>query len=256
MIELSDNEEKPANNGKAVKGSKVDKSSAGPVAHRPAANHIHTDSMRSRACTDSQDLLANISQVLDPNLRRARADDQSVNALQTGQIFTLSSQLREAQRQTEALRNQLSEAERRCQNAERHADHAELMGMITGSQKCENFPHRPPSSTPLPRQPSSRCRFCQEIYYADGSHSTRYLASDDDDAEVQGINDSPGTRCFTFEENDLAESSDHSSKHSRSSLPTSSSQDDLTTGIMEIVPPTGIAIATTGSPHRYPSLEV
>ena len=64
--------------------------------------------------------------------------------------------------------------------------------MITGSQKHENFPRRPPSPTPLPRQPSSYRHFRQEIYYVDGGRSTRYLASDDDDAEVQGINDSPG----------------------------------------------------------------
>ena len=258
VIELSDSDEKPVNNGKAVKGVKMEKSStqAGPVARRPTADRIRADSTRSRARTNSQDLLANINQILDPNLRCACAEDQSVNAMQTGQIFTLSSQLRDAQRQTEALRNQLSEAERRCQNAERRADRAELMGIISGSQGREIFPRRPPSPVPRVKRASSRRRFHQEIYYADGGRSTRILASDDDDAEIQGFNDSPGTRRYTFEENDQAESSNHS-KHSCSSpspgLPTSSSQDNL---IMEIVPPQ--SVATIGSPHpsRYPSLEV
>ena len=103
VIELSDCEEKPVISRKGVKVVKTEKSGNGPVARRPTADRIHTDSTRSRARNNGQELLANISQVLDPNARRARADDQSVNALQTGQIFTLSSQLREAQRQTEAV---------------------------------------------------------------------------------------------------------------------------------------------------------
>jgi len=103
VIELSDCEEKLVNR-KAVKVVvKTKKSGTGPVARHPAADHIHADSMHSHARNNSQDLLANISQVLDPNLQHAHADDQSVNALQTGQIFTLSSQFQEAQRQAEAL---------------------------------------------------------------------------------------------------------------------------------------------------------
>ena len=258
VIEVSDCEEKKV----ISKIVKTEKSGIGPIARRPAADRIHTHSTRSRTRNNSQDLLTNISQVLDPNLRRARADDQSVNALQTGQIFTLSSQLREAQRHTEALRNQLAEAERRCHNAERRADRAELMEMISGSRGRQNFPRCPPSPGPLPRdghQPrrrSSRRRFRQEIYYADGGRSTRFLGSDDDDAEVQGNNDSPGTRRYTFEEKDEPKSSDHSptlasSKPSCSFLPTprASSQDDDSD--MMIVPPTSM-----GSPLRYPSLEV
>jgi hypothetical protein len=265
VIELSDyddSDEKLVNNKKAVKVVKTEKSGTvtGPVARRPAADRIQANSTRSRARNNSQDLLANISQVLDPNLRRARTDEQSVNSLQTGQIFTLSSQLREAQRQTEAIRNQLSEAERRCQNAERRADRAELLGMISGSRSRQNFPRRPPSPVPHPRighQPSgmsSRRHFCQEIYFGDGGRSTRFLASDDDDADVQGFNDSPRTRRYTFEEKDQLEFSDHSRastspKPSSSSLPTSSSP------IMMIVPPPTVSTESE-SPLRYPSLEV
>ena len=182
-------------------------------------------------------------------MRHARADDQSVTALQTSQIYTLSSQLCEAQRQTEALRNQLTGEERCCQNAECRADRSELMGMILGSQGRKLYPCHLPSP-PRVHPHGSRCRFRQEIHYADGGRSTRYLASDDDDAEVQGSNDSPGTRRYTFEENDQPKTSDHSSKPSCSSL-LSTSQDDP---IMVIVPPT--SIATTGTPLRYPSLEV
>jgi hypothetical protein len=257
VIELSDCEKLV--NRKAVKVVKTEKST-GPVARRLPADRIHTDSTRSCARNNGQDLLANISQVLDPNMRRARANDQSVNTLQTGQIFTLSSQLREAQRQTEALRNQIADAERRCQNAERRADRAELMEMISGSRDRQNFPRRPLSPVPprVGRQPhrgSSRRRFRQEIYYGDGGRSTRYLGSDDDDdAEIEGHNDSPGTRRYTFEEKDQPDSSDRSTNPSGSFLPTPRPSSRDISPIMTIIPPT--SISKIGSPVRYPSLEV
>lgn len=131
------------------------------------------------------------------------------------------------------------------------------MEMISESKGHKLYPRRPLSPPPHARQPpGSRRRFRQEIYYADGGRSTRYLASDDDDAEVQGVNDSPGTRRYTFEEkdSDQLKSSDHSESSgpqaSSLSLP-SSSQDDP---IMEIVPPA--FISATGSQRRSPSLEV
>ena len=65
VIEFSDSEEKPVNK-KVVKTEKS--GTTGPVARRPAADHIHADSTSSRTCNSSQDLLANISQVLNPNL--------------------------------------------------------------------------------------------------------------------------------------------------------------------------------------------
>ena len=130
--------------------------------------------------------------------------------------------------------------------------------MILGSQGHQKISHHPPSPVPLPcirHQPSgtsSHHCFHQEIYFADGGHSTQFLGSDDDDADVQGFNDSPGTCCYTFEEKDQLESSDHSQastspKPSSSSLPTSSSP------IMMIVP---LPTVSTESPLCYPSLEV
>lgn len=68
VIEHSDCEEKPVNT-KKVKVVKTKKSGTGPIACRPAADRIHIDSTPSRMRNNSQDLLANISQVLDPNLR-------------------------------------------------------------------------------------------------------------------------------------------------------------------------------------------
>jgi hypothetical protein len=264
VIELSD-DEKLVNRKAAKVVIKTEKSGTGPVARRPASDCIHVDSTHSRA-RNSHDLLANISQVLDPNLRRARADDQSVTALQTGQIFTLSSQFWEAQRQAEALRNQLAEAKCRCHNAERRADRAELMEMISGSRGHQVVTHRPVSPGLRPHVGHRPCggwgprrRLRQEVYYADGGRSTQYLGSDYDEADIQGNNDSPGTRRYTFEDDDQPESPDRSlisSKPSCTSPPTFSSQDDL-----PIVPPKMERKATTpvsmiGSPLRYPSQEI
>ena len=253
VIELSDCEEKLVNRKTdKVQVVKTEKSGTGPIARRPAADRIHADSKRSRARNNSQDLLANISHVLDPNLRRARAEDQSVNALQTGQIFTLSSQLWEAHRQTEAIRNQLADAERRCQNAERRADLAELMGMISGSRTPQNYPRRPPSPGRRvghqPHRRSSRRHFRHEIYYADGGRSTQFFGSDDDDAQIQGNNDSPGTRRYIFEDND---------EPSEPPLPTPGPSSRDGSPIMLIVPPSGTVTSVSGgTPLRYPSLEV
>ena len=60
---------------KAKKVVKTEKYGTGPVAHHPAADHIHAVSTCSCACNNSQDFLANISQVLDPSLWHTRADD-------------------------------------------------------------------------------------------------------------------------------------------------------------------------------------
>ena len=128
------------------------------------------------------------------------------------------------------------------------------MGIITGSQGNKLYPRCPPSPNHLnsirqPHHQSSRCHFHQEIYYGDGGCSTRYLDSDDDDPEVQGHNDSPGTRRYTYEEKDQRDPSDLSSsspKPSGSSLPTPSSP------IMMTVPP----LTSSESQVRYPSLEV
>jgi hypothetical protein len=184
----------------------------GPVARRPATNRISTDSSRTRNRNDSRDLLANISQVLDPSVRRARADENSINTVHTGQIFSLSGQLRESQRQLEVLRNQLYEAERRCHESERRADRAELMKIITesrsGSGRRVSRRSLTPGSSPRhsrdsdSRKSHRRHRRSRrvELYYADGGRSTQYVRSSDDEALVRGDNDSPGTRRYMFDE--------------------------------------------------------
>lgn len=130
--------------------------------------------------------------------------------------------------------------------------------MILGSRGCQAVTHHPDSPSPLPRigrqtrRGSSRRHFRQKINYADGGRSTCYLGSDDDDVEIQGNNDSPGTprtHRYTFEEK-------HSDRSSPSSKPSSSSLLTPSSPIMMIVPPTTAFIIDSKSPLRYPSLEI
>ena len=209
VIELSESEEKDMTSCKDDKKVvvKVEKAQTGPLARHLGTDRISAASSCTRSRNNGQSLLANISQVLDPSTRCAHAEQQSVNTLQTSQIFTLSSQLRESQRQVEALRNQLADAERRCHNAERRADCAEMMEMITksrGRSVTARHPLSPGCPPRVGRPPRggwrTRRHFRQEIHYADGGCATRYLGSDDDDAVVQGEKDSPGTRRYTFDD--------------------------------------------------------
>ena len=167
VIEISESE-KDMDDRKVV--VKAEKAQTGPLARHLGADRISAVSSCTHSHNNSQALLANISKVLDPSTRCTHAEEQSFNTLQTGQIFTLSSQLCESQKQVEALRNQLTDAEHCCHNAEHRANRAELMEMITES-------HGP--SHGRPNCPPSRCgSWCkchhlwQEIYYADGGRAT------------------------------------------------------------------------------------
>ena len=68
VIELLDCDEELANRKAEKVVVKTEKSGTGPVAHHPAADHIHAVFTHSCAGNNSQDFLANISQVLDPSL--------------------------------------------------------------------------------------------------------------------------------------------------------------------------------------------
>lgn len=246
VIEVSDADEKGMIPRQDDVKPVVKAEHTGPVARRPAANRISTDSSRTANRNHSRDLLANISQVLDPSARRARADDNSINTLQTGQIFSLSGQLRESQRQLEALRNQLYEAERRCHESERRADRAELMKIITETRGHQNSlspgrsPRRRDSDSRNSRRRNRRSRRV-ELYYADGGRSTQYVRSSDDEAQLLGDKDSPGTRRYVF---DADEATSPTSQPSSSMQASSSHQ----------VPPHDTA--PVSPPHRSHSYSV
>jgi len=245
VIEVSDSDEKGNING-AKPTIKAEKSHTGPVARRPPSNRLPTTSSHTRSHNHGRDLLENISRILDPEVRRTHAEEHSVSTLQTGQLFTLSSQLRDSQRQIEGLRNQLLDAERRCRDAERRADRAELKAMITESHRSQVTPH--PRSRGMSRRfgparagwrPHRHLR--QEIHYADGGRVTRWLGSNDDEDEIQGNNDSPGTRRYTYEEYDSPDSPSPtcSSLPKRSLLlgTKSTHEDKSTTPATEVISP-------------------
>jgi len=146
-----------------------------------------------------------ISHVLDPDTWQAHNEEHSVNALQTSQIFTLTSQLREAQQVADDLRNQLMEADHQRNAAERRVDHAELFEMMTerrGAQVVswkDLSPGFPPQVGLCHHSQPHKCLYCQEITYTEGGKSIRWIGgSDDDRDEVQGFKDSPGTRRITY----------------------------------------------------------
>lgn len=135
-----------------------------PVAHRPPNDRARSAHGRNT----SHNVLMNISEVLDPHAHAVRREEQSISALQNQQIFSLSSQFRDAQRQLDTLRIQLTDAERR-------ADCAEMHRMIARSHI--HSPHSdiiksPHSSHRRSASRSHRPRFRQVIHCGDGGRST------------------------------------------------------------------------------------
>lgn len=221
VMEISDDDDdndplpkkssKPSDKKVVIKTEKED----GPVARRATSDRIQPQAKASRR-NGNQDILANISNALDPRIRQARNEETSMAAIQATQVFQLSSQLRETQRQLEGLRSQLMDAERRCNAAERRADRAELVGMLPPTSSSLRHPS-PSLSTPrsqgrLWRSPilqhrelrdeHLRPRFRQEIRYRDGGSSTRWVGGSDDEGGDDLIQDSPGTHRHTFYDND------------------------------------------------------
>ncbi|RXW18718.1 hypothetical protein EST38_g7134 [Candolleomyces aberdarensis] len=144
------------------KGVKTEKDpSLGPVVRRPANDRLPQAPPRSRARANEA-LLANLTNTLDPAAQAARAEDRAARSLQTTQILSLTSQLREAQGTIEGLRTQLADAERRCAAAERRADKLEMMEMIHRGRSQFNSPSPRRSryyDTPPHRLYSSSRRF-------------------------------------------------------------------------------------------------
>jgi hypothetical protein len=147
----------------------------------PIAARRTTQSARSSK-NPANDFMKTISSALDPSLQAAMTSDRMAHAMQNTQILSLTNQLRDAQSMIETLRNRLSEAERERNQAERKADRAEMMALLQDRESQKSSRRR----RPLRRQ---------EIKYADGGEATMWVGSDESDH----LNDSPGTRRFTFE---------------------------------------------------------
>jgi hypothetical protein len=201
---------------------KLEPEAVGPIARRTPADRLTTPATsRAGRHGAGQDFLANISSVLDPAAQAQRHEDQSSRAIQTSQIFTLTSQLRESQALVESLRNRLSESDRDRNNAERHADRVEMMSMLSSSRRERE------ASPPHRRDRRQR----QEVYYADGGRATRWVGGLDDD-DLHLMSDSPGTRRYTYPHDSpssLHEATRHISRHisARASSPFHSAMSGL-----------------------------
>lgn len=213
IIDISSDESRspspaaPRRKKTAVKTEQPEPDLSGPIARRPASDRLTTVPRTSRTTRNaSQDFLAHITTALDPATSAARGEERSARSLQATQIFTLTSQLRDTQSMLETLRNRLAETDRERQTAERRADRAELMSMMSQSQS-RHFHGRNHSRSHSPVRrgrrdrsqaraaPRSR-RYRQDVMYADGGQATLSWGPEDSPPLQE---DSPGTRRFTHE---------------------------------------------------------
>ena len=173
---------------------------SGPIARRLPSDCLPSTPINARNA--SRDLLSNITNALDPRSRQARDDERSIATMQSQQIFTLSSQLRETQRQVDTLHQQLTDAECHRNDAERRADCEQMLRVLTKTQHHSSSV-TPSSTTPISSQssraarPRRQChaRERHDVYYKEGGGSigsVQWVYSDDD--YNYGENDSPGTR--------------------------------------------------------------
>ncbi|KAE9395859.1 hypothetical protein BT96DRAFT_942161 [Gymnopus androsaceus JB14] len=128
----------------------------------------------------NQEILANISNALDPAAQHARSEEHSARALQTTQILTLNGQIRDLQCSMDMMRGQLAdanreirEAERRANRAERRADRAEDDSQTLERLSFIPYPSRRQSQAP------ERSRTYQEVHYPEDGHATRSFFTDE-----------------------------------------------------------------------------
>jgi len=144
---------------------------------------------RSTYKATGQQLLSNISKVLDPSLQATREEERANRSLQATQLLTLSNQLRDAQAQLETLRNRLMDSDRARLTAERRADRSELREMFQRERRREIY-----SPQNLPRRGRLRR---QEVQYPDGGEATMWIDSDGDKSDHAA--DPPGTIRITHD---------------------------------------------------------
>ncbi|XP_006459572.1 hypothetical protein AGABI2DRAFT_116534 [Agaricus bisporus var. bisporus H97] len=167
------------------------------------ARHIKTPKPPSSQIRNgNHTFLTNIGLALDPSTRHARHENLQVQILQTQQISSLTQQLRDAQKRIDSLCAQLIETERRYQDAARRADRAEMQSFIsttqnnTSSQAPQPLPP-PIHNPPIPSAPR-RELYRQDVIFPDGQQTLWIGGSDDEHDYITGVNDSPGTRRFTY----------------------------------------------------------
>lgn len=194
----------------------------GPIARRAASDRI-TQSRQPRNA--GANLLSTLSEALDPSVQAARQEERAARTFQTSQIFSVTAQLHESQNLVESLRTRLAESDRERNAAERRADKAEMLAMLSESRAPQIPLHPPrwanaPSSTRTPSRPVRH-----DVFYTGGGQGVRWVGPDD---SPQLYPDSPGTRIFARYTPERVEFSSHHTQYtptnahasSRNYLPT------------------------------------
>ena len=189
VIEVSSDNE--IENVKPVPKKTVVKKEPGKfVARRPTADRLPSRSSRTPRLAN--DLLSNLSRTFDPATQAANSEERTTRAFQANQLFSLAAQVREQQSVIESLRTRLAESDRDRNAAERRADKAEMLYMVSNT-KVQHESGRRWASSPAPnRTPGRPVR--QDVFYSDGGRATRWLGPDDDEPLYP---DSPGTRVIS-----------------------------------------------------------
>ncbi|KAG2138461.1 hypothetical protein DEU56DRAFT_944770 [Suillus clintonianus] len=137
----------------------------GPAARRATSPVISRPPRTSRSA--GVDLLATISASLDPRLQAVRDEDRSARAIQSTQVMSLTTQLRDAHATVNKLHGQLAQVERERANAERRADRLEMQLEMAKFMQDSRSGH----------QQQERVR--RETIYRDGGRSTIWVTPDE-----------------------------------------------------------------------------
>ncbi|KAG1748000.1 uncharacterized protein EDB91DRAFT_1079658 [Suillus paluster] len=79
------------------------------------------------------DLLTTISASLNPCLQAVRDEERSAHAIQSMQVMSLTTQLRDAHATINNLHGQLAQVEQECANTEYHVDRVETSNLLPGA---------------------------------------------------------------------------------------------------------------------------
>ncbi|KAF7764000.1 hypothetical protein Agabi119p4_8537 [Agaricus bisporus var. burnettii] len=158
----------------------------------------------SQIRNNNQTFLTNIGLALDPSSRQARQEGFQIQFIQNQQIATLTQQLRDALKRVDSLSTQLSESERRHQEAERRADRAEWRFVLSSHrnqhEQRANLP--PPIHNP--------------VFPHNFTPRRRFRGFSDDEDHISRASDSPvarphSARSYQSTSHNHADSSHHAS---------------------------------------------
>jgi hypothetical protein len=168
VVEISDDDNDAKTKPTHIK-LEVQEPRLGPTARRAISPTISRPPRTSRSA--GVDLLTTISASLDPHLQAVRDEERSARAIQSTQVLSLTTQLRDAHGTINKLHDKLAQVERERADSERRADRFEMqLEMTKFMQGSRNHSGH---------QQQERVR--RETVYRDGGRSTIWVTPDEDD---------------------------------------------------------------------------